>query len=88
MKHHKNRPKSITEDSELVFEEELYVLADAISENSEKTPILSDPFEDYIDGMRTKIHSNPHLFRSRLAKGYNALLKSLQEHENCEEHFP
>lgn len=85
MKHNKNRTKSVVDSSAIVFEEEVKELADAISESSVKTPTLLDPFEDYIDVMRTKIHANPHIFRSRLVKGYNALLQTLQDRENSEE---
>lgn len=81
----KKAPKPITDDIELVFEEEMFELADAITENSQNVPPIHDPFEEYIDNMRTKIHSNPHLFRSRLTKGYNALLHALQNHENSSE---
>lgn len=77
MKKNKNHAKSVTAHGDLVFEEEIHDLADAIAEGSHKTPTLSDPFEDYIDAVRTNFHSNPHIFRSRLVKGYNALLHEL-----------
>lgn len=81
MKHNKSRSKTL-DTIELVFEEEMHELADAITENAHKTPSLCDPFEDYVEVIRTKIHSNPHIFRSRLVKGYSALLHALQENEN------
>lgn len=82
MKHNKNRTKMFVDDIELVFEEEIHELADAISESAQKPASLGDPFEDYVEVIRTKIHSNPHIFRSRLVKGYSALLHALQENEN------
>lgn len=85
MKRNKNRTKSLTDNIELVYEVEMHQLAEAITESVQKTPTLSDPFEDYIDDMRAKIHSNPHIFRSRLTKGYNALLHALQNVENSSE---
>lgn len=87
MKRNKNRTKSLTNNIELVYEMEMQELAEAISENSQKTPILCDPFEDYIDLLRAKIHSNPHIFRSRLVKGYNALLHALQNDEDSSENL-
>lgn len=84
----KNRMKSVTHDIELVFEEEMHELADSISESSHKTHSLADPFEDYIDVLRTKLHTNPHIFRSRLVKGYNALLYELQALQEGEEKTP
>lgn len=79
----KNRGKSVIEQTDLVFEDELHGLADAISEKTQTTTAVADPFEEYIEVVRTKVHSNPHIFRSRLAKGYNALLYQLQEGENA-----
>ena len=81
----KNRNKSIIEEVGLVFEEEMYGLADAIAEKTQAAPTLTDPFEDYVEVIRSKIHSNPHVFRSRLVKGYNALLYQLQEGESSTE---
>jgi len=78
----KHRIKSITDNLELCYEEEMHNLADALAENDKNTPHLLDPFDDYIDGIKTKIHANPHIFRSRLVKGYNALLHVLQDIEN------
>ena len=85
MKHNKSRTKTL-DNVELVFEEEMHELADAITEGAQKTPSLCDPFEDYVEVMRTKIHSNPHIFRSRLVKGYSALLHALQDNENRDNH--
>lgn len=88
MKNNKNRAKQVTTHSDLIFEEEIQDLADAIAEGVQKTPTLSDPFEDYIDEVQAKFHSNPHIFRSRLVKGYNALLHellALQEGESSSE---
>lgn len=82
MKHNKSRTKTFTESVELVYEDEMHELADAITEGTPKTPTLSDPFEDYVEIIRTKFQSNPHIFRSRLVKGYSALLHALQENEN------
>lgn len=87
MKHNKNRVKPFSE-TDFVFEEDMYKLADAIIEASPKTPTLADPFEDYIDVMRTRIHSNPHLFRSRLSKGYSVLLHALNEGKDFSETPP
>lgn len=82
----KNRAKSVTDHVDLVFEEEMHDLAEAISENPQRNHLLSDPFEDYIDVLKTKFHSNPHIFRSRLVKGYNALLHELlQEGETAQD---
>lgn len=75
----KNRVKSTINHADLLFESEMHELADAISERSLTPSPLSDPFEDYVEVIRTKVHSNPHIFRSRLTKGYNALLYELQE---------
>ena len=88
MKRNKNRTKSMNDNVDLVFEEEMHELADAIAEGVHQTPALADPFEDYIDVLRSKIHSNPHVFRSRLTKGYNALLHALQEGDNSSENPP
>lgn len=77
--------KPLTDSIKMVYEEEMYKLADAISESTKNVPAISDPFEEYIEFIRAKIHSNPHLFRSRLAKGYNALLQALQKVENIVE---
>jgi hypothetical protein len=81
----KIRTKQLTEDIEMVYEEEMHELADAIAESSQSVPSLSDPFEEYIDTMRARIHTNPHIFRTRLIKGYNALLHVLQTVENAPE---
>ena len=78
----KNRAKSLTDNTELLYEEELYGLSDAILESDKEKTDLVDPFEDYISGVRDKFHTNPHIFRSRLVKGYNALLHVLQDIEN------
>jgi len=78
----KNRAKSLTNKAEMLYEEEMYGLADAIAESHPQTSAEMDPFEDYVHVVRTKIHSNPHIFRSRLVKGYNALLLVLQDAEN------
>lgn len=75
----KNRVKSTISHADLVFENEMHELADAISERSLTPSPLTDPFEEYVEVIRTKIHTNPHIFRSRLAKGYSALLYELQE---------
>jgi hypothetical protein len=81
----KNRNKSIIEQVELVFEDEIYELAEAVAEKSQTTPTLTDPFEDYVEVVRSKIHSNPHVFKSRLVKGYNALLYQLHEGEGSQQ---
>ncbi|HEV8053033.1 MAG TPA: hypothetical protein VGP47_11115 [Parachlamydiaceae bacterium] len=86
MKHNKNRTKTFGDHVELVFEEEMHELADAITESAQKTSSFCDPFEDYVEVVRSKIHSNPHIFRSRLVKGYSALLHALQDNENRENH--
>ena len=78
----KNRTKLLTDSVELLYEEEMSELADAIAESKTKQPAFLDPFEDYIDVVRTKIHANPHIFRSRLTKGYNVLLNVLQNQES------
>lgn len=84
----KIRNKPLTDDIELVYEEEMQELAEAITEsNTPNTSALVDPFEEYVDTMRAKIHSNPHVFRSRLTKGYNALLHALQTVENSQENI-
>jgi hypothetical protein len=75
----KNRVKSVVSHADLVFENEMHELADAIAERSQVPSPLTDPFEEYVEVIRTKIHANPHIFRSRLTKGYNALLYELQE---------
>lgn len=80
--------KSLNQSTELFFEEEMHELADAVIDGSQKSNSACDPFEDYIDLMRTKIHSNPHIFRSRLTKGYSALLHALQDVENSQEKSP
>lgn len=83
----KIRNKPLTNDIVLVYEEEMHELAEAITESSHDVPALLDPFEEYVDSMRTKIHSNPHIFRSRLIKGYNALLHALQSSEDSPDLF-
>lgn len=77
----KNRFRPATSHADLVFEQEMHELADAISEKSQTPSLLADPFEEYVEVIRTKIHSNPHIFRSRLAKGYSALLYELQDED-------
>jgi hypothetical protein len=77
----KNRSKPFTASVELLYEEEMNELADAIAESKSEQPAFSDPFEDYIDVVRTKIHANPHIFRLRLTKGYNSLLSALPNEE-------
>ena len=79
MKQNKQRLKSMLENTELLYEDEIHDLADVISSSSTKSVALLDPFEDYIEELRHKFHANPHIFRSRLVKGYNALLRQLQE---------
>lgn len=85
MKRSKNRIKSLMEHADLSYEQEMHDLADAIAEGVQQKIPFSDPFEDYVDVLRNKIHANPHVFRSRLTKGYNALLYALQEGENFPE---
>jgi len=74
----KNREKSLTEGVELLYEEEMRELAEALAESKVVNSVFADPFEGYIYDIRTKIHANPHIFRSRLTRGYNALLHILQ----------
>jgi hypothetical protein len=84
MKGNKNRAKSVV-CGDPAFEEEMHELADAVIEDGQKTAAPLDPFEDYIHSVRTRFRSNPHIFRSRLVKGYNALLHELfvlQQSEN------
>lgn len=81
----RKNPKPLTDAIEMIYEEEMHELADAITECSQNVSAFSDPFEEYIDFIRAKTHSNPHLFRSRLTKGYNALLQALQNIENSQE---
>ena len=85
MKRNKNRMKSVISKEDPQLEEEMHILADSIAEGKPQTSALADPFEDYVDVLRTKIHANPHVFRSRLAKGYNALLQTLQEGDGSSE---
>lgn len=78
----KNRPKPLSAATELLYEEEMCELADAIAESKDTQPLFLDPFEGYIDVVRAKIHANPHIFRARLTKGYNVLLNALQGEES------
>ena len=78
MKNKKNRKIAINKES-FQYEEEMHDLADAIAESQSHSSPMEDPFEDYVEVLRSKIHSNPHIFRSRLTKGYSALLHVLQE---------
>lgn len=84
MKPNKSRPKQASQLDDGTFDHEIHELADAISEcecSSDNVPILLDPFEEYLNSMRGKIFSNPHMFRSRLSKGYHILLHELENPE-------
>lgn len=84
MRQNKSRDKS----PDLTFEEELNELADAITENKEgasSEASMMDPFESYVDSMRSKIYTDHHLFRSRFSKGYQLLLQTIEhDHEHLE----
>lgn len=84
MKNNQNQDGSETAYNPLILEDEIHELADAIIEGSSKTLTPVDPFESYIDLLRTKFQSNPQIFRSRLAKGYQVLLQELQTHPEGE----
>ena len=69
---------------DLTFEEELHVLADAISESSgsiSPESSVMDPFESYVGSMRSKIYADHDLFSSRFSKGYQLLLQTI-EHDH------
>lgn len=60
-------------------EHELDQLAEALCvKQKHKRAPEEDPFNDYMEDIQAKFHSDPHHFKSRLAKGYQVLLQQLQ----------
>ena len=83
MKHHKNRvQESLSGHEEVLFAEELHVLADVVAEVkdiSNLDSLDSDPFDAFMDSMGSKIFSEPRNFRARFIKGYNTLIHCLEQ---------
>lgn len=82
MKHNKDHHKSSSATHiDMMFAEELHELADAIEE-IKNTPTnisaISDPFDEYMDSMSSRIFADKHNFRTRFIKGYNILFHHIQ----------
>ena len=78
MASHKKKLKvSIEEETDeelLSFEE----LPDAVMEQFREHRLSTqEPFEQYADKIKAKIHTNAETFRRRFLKGYHALLDEL-----------
>lgn len=70
------KPESATLETE--EEQSLKHLADAVTESlQEGCKSDLESFEVYAQKMRSHLHSDPQVFRSRFLKGYQALLAEL-----------
>ena len=80
MKKSRNKTDSdITGSEKATDDHELDQLAEAlcVRQVKKKSPD-EDPFDDYMEDIQAKFHSDPHRFKSRLSKGYEVLLQQLQ----------
>lgn len=78
---HSAESASSEQESDLL-EWEMDQLAEALCvKGKTEAPSDLDPFACYIDSLQAKFHADPRHFKSRLAKGYHALLEQLQEDE-------
>jgi hypothetical protein len=80
MKKSKQNQESASVDEEYhLLEQEMDHLADVLCVKQKmRNESHEDPFTDYMDSLQAKFHSDPHHFKSRLAKGYQVLLQQLQ----------
>lgn len=68
------------EESESKHAYELVSLAEVISENILKKNLTpTDPFELYVQSLKTHLHANPELFKMRFLEGYHVLLEELKK---------
>lgn len=82
MKSSKKKEKQSTEDDKAETSNILVMsqLAEVVSQNIlEKELNNIDSFEYYAHQLRTHLHSNPEIFKSRFAEGYRILLEELEK---------
>lgn len=61
------------------IEDSFTTLLDAVIEDSTEHLVDElEPFENYIERVKSKLHKDVPLFRSRFAKGYHVLLEQLK----------
>lgn len=79
---HKKQRTSVSEDEER-YKKTLEEMADAVI-GSLKPGYRSDlePFEQYAEKVKAKMHTDMDDFRLRLAKGYKALLDEIQKNHS------
>lgn len=80
MKKNKQNAETDSDQTYQVIEKEIDQLADVlcVKHKSEKVT-ENDPFSEYMETVQAKFHADPRHFKSRLAKGYHALLQQLHE---------
>lgn len=84
MKSRKKKDKSSVMDSHTeAFDSIVDELAEAVMEElNEKHSNALEPFEQYAQNVRSKLHGDLDAFRSRFVRGYHSLLEELsQEHK-------
>lgn len=74
----KTKTAELDHDDEQVFASVVDDLAEAVIEELKDEHVNAlEPFEQYAYKIRGKIHKDFKTFRSRFAKGYNALIEEL-----------
>lgn len=90
MKSHKKKEKaSVDAKLEKNFASVIDELTEAMTEEVEREKIEAlDPFEQYAQKVRGRMHADFNAFRSRFAKGYNALLEELIHEQEIQKKDP
>lgn len=83
MKDPKQKSKAALADhADDLFDKSVDELADAIVDDHKGHQNSTlEPFEGYAQKVRSKIHMNAALFRTRFAKGYHVLLEELSKQQ-------
>lgn len=88
MKNNKKKDKPLISKSDENFASVIDELTEAMTEDlgNEKNETL-EPFEQYAQKVRGRMHADFNAFRSRFVKGYNALLEEIvHEHDENRKH--
>lgn len=84
MRNQKKDKSSVAEPSDLSFDEEYKNLIQALVEDDNmRLSENNDPFENYVERVRSKAHLDIDLFRARFAKGYQVLLEELKKEQSA-----
>jgi hypothetical protein len=81
----KKKEQSIASSQEIdSVEESFSLLLDVVVQDSKEHLMEElEPFENYIERVKSKLHQDVPLFRSRFAKGYHVLMEQLKYEQSA-----